>query len=255
MITLQFQGNLVELLPKKFQRLDCVRVELSRKSSVKDVIESYGIPHPEVEKILADGRDVDFEFAICGNEKIDVFPISADSDFSKTSLLRNESIAEPRFLIDVNVGKLASKLRFLGFDTFFDPNLGDETLAAISSCQRRILLTKDRNLLKRKIVTFGHLVRAGKPKDQLLEVVRLFRLKEKINPFTRCLQCNGLLAAVTKREILHLLEPLTKKYFDVFYQCPCCRKIYWPGSHRDRMEIELQTILGREENQEQENDD
>lgn len=242
-IVINFHGNLPEILPKKLIDDNPVTLFLNRTTSVKDLIESCNIPHPEVETICFNRIEVNWDFLINQNGLIDVYPISPQTNFYQPSLLRPIPLKSYRFIVDINIAKLAVKLRQLGYDTLLPRNSDDGVLAAISACQRRILLTRDIGLLKRKIVEFGHLVRALKPDEQLVEVVRLFRLKEKMNPNSRCLLCNGILAAIAKKEIEHLLEPLTKKYYNNFTRCQDCGKIYWSGSHRKKMDDIMQKVL------------
>lgn len=242
MVTLHFQGNLADL-PCRSVKGPVVSLPLLRRTSIKDLIESFDVPHPEVETIVVNGLHVNFQYIVEENDEINVFPISARSNFFRPSTLRPIPLNEIRFVVDVNVAKLAPKLRQLGFDTLFSHDYDDRRLAAIAHCQRRILLTRDCNLLKRKIIEFGHLVRAGQPNEQLVEVIKLFGLKNKIKPYSRCFQCNGLLKPVAKEDILPLLEPLTRKYYDTFHRCADCRKIYWSGSHRENMDAVLKEIL------------
>jgi hypothetical protein len=242
MVTLHFHGNLAEL-PCRSTTNPLVTLPLTRRTSIKDLIESLDVPHPEVAVLLVNDREVDFHYQVADHDKIDVFPNSVPDDFFNPTILRPFPLTAIRFIVDVNVAKLAVKLRQLGFDALFSHGYGDERLAAIAHCQRRILLTRDCNLLKRKVVEFGHLVRAAKPNEQMVEVIKLFGLKDKIRPYSRCFQCNGLLQPVAKEEILHLLEPLTRKYYDTFHRCADCRKIYWSGSHREHMDEVLQEIL------------
>ncbi|MEW6518790.1 MAG: Mut7-C RNAse domain-containing protein [Thermodesulfobacteriota bacterium] len=243
MVTINFHGVLVDLLSRKSADGPVVSFPLERRTSIKDLIESWGIPHPEVDKIIVAGQEVDFAYIVEDGILIEVFPISAQSDFGRPSLLRPTPLDSPRFVVDVNVAKLAAKLRQLGFDTLLPRNCDDNVLAAIAGCQRRILLTRDCNLLKRKIVEFGHLVRAESPNEQLAEVIKLFGLKDKIKPYSRCFQCNGLLMPVAKADVLPYLEPLTRKYYHTFHRCLDCRKIYWSGSHREKMDKILREIL------------
>ena len=243
MVTLHFQGNLADL-PCRSVTIPAVSFALARRTSIKDLIESFDVPHPEVESLVVNGQEVNFQYLVEENDEIEIFPISSHSDFFRPSILRPIPLAEMRFVVDVNVAKLAAKLRQLGFDSLFSHSYDDGVLAAVAHGQRRILLTRDCNLLKRKIVEFGHLVRAGQPNEQLVEVIKLYGLKNKIRPYSRCFQCNGLLQPVAKEEILHLLEPLTRKYYDTFHRCANCRKIYWPGSHREHMDEVLKEILG-----------
>jgi len=206
------------------------------------LVESCNIPHPEVEKIFFNGIEVNWNFLIDQKGSIDVYPISPQTNFYKSSLLRPIPLNSCRFVVDINIATLAAKLRQLGYDTLLPRNSDDSVLAAISACQRRILLTRDIGLLKRKIIEFGHIVRAIKSDEQLVEVVRLFRLKDKMNPYSRCIVCNGILVTIAKKEIEHLLEPLTKKYYNNFTRCQDCGKIYWSGSHRKNMDEILEKI-------------
>lgn len=244
MIAINFHGELADLLSGKSENGPVISCNLERRTSIKDLIESFGIPHPEIEKIAVNGKEVDFAYIVENNSiQIDVFPISAQSNFFTPSLLRPNPLVSHRFVVDVNVAKLASKLRQLGFDALLPRDCDDTGIAVIAGGQRRILLTRDCNLLKRKIVEFGHLVRAESPNDQLVEIIKLFGLKDKIKPYSRCFQCNGLLDPVAKEDILPFLEPLTKKYYNVFHRCIDCKKIYWSGSHREKMDEILQEIL------------
>jgi uncharacterized protein with PIN domain len=133
------------------------------------------------------------------------------------------------------LGKLARYLRLLGFDTVSNGDWSDADLVVIAGDDRRTLLTKDRPLLKRSAVTHGYLVRSIQPFDQLLEVVRRFGLLDRMEPFARCMECNGVIHAVAKSDIDHLLEPLTRRYFNEFRQCSECERVFWRGSHHGRL--------------------
>lgn len=164
-----------------------------------------------------------------------VYPLRAPMDVLTATLLRPDPLTGITFAVDMNVGKLATLLRMAGFDTFYKNTISDLELAEVATQQKRILLSKDKDLLKRKTVVFGYLVREVYPKKQLGEVIHLFGLRDQVKPLTRCLNCNAPLHAVGKQQILDQLEPLTKKYYNDFRRCPLCNKIYWPGSHRDNM--------------------
>ncbi len=146
-------------------------------------------------------------------------------------------------MVDVNVAKLGSLLRMAGIDTAYPANLSDADIAAVAEQQGRILLSRDRGLLKHKIIIHGHLVRSQLPGEQLAEVVHLYGLRDLLQPFSRCMLCNSLLVHVEKATILDRLEPLTIKYYQVFYLCPSCDKIYWSGSHKEGMNRLLATWL------------
>ena len=139
------------------------------------------------------------------------------------------------FVLDTHLGRLAAYLRMLGFDSVYRNDCRDEELAHISADQQRTLLSRDRGLLKRSLVTRGYLVREPQPREQLLEVLRRFNLSGSVAPFRRCLACNTLLQAVPKDLISHRLPPETRKHYDEFHICPECNRLYWKGSHYQRM--------------------
>ena len=138
--------------------------------------------------------------------------------------------------MDVHLGKLSNYLRLLGFDTWYRSNCDDQELARISDSEQRILLTRDRGLLKRSIVTYGYWVRAIQPIQQTQEILRRFALKSKIQPFSRCLQCNGEIVSVDGDEVFDHLPAQTRKHYNEFYLCRKCQKIYWKGSHYERLQ-------------------
>ena len=143
----------------------------------------------------------------------------------------------------MHLGKLAVYLRWLGFDTLYRNDYADEELARISVEEKRILLTRDRNLLKRRIITHGYFVRATDPKQQIAEVLNHFDLFDKIRPFQRCLRCNQPLRPVEKAIILERLEPLTHQYYNEFHICDACDQIYWRGSHYEHMQHFLTNLI------------
>jgi hypothetical protein len=203
--------------------------------SVKDVIESYGVPHTEVEVILANGQSVDFGYQVVDGDRISVYPVFESFDVSPLVRVRPQPMREVRFVLDVHLGTLARRLRLLGFDCHYRRDASDDDLVTISTTQRRILLTRDLGLLKRKVITHGTFVRATDPREQVREIVRRFQLAERIAPFTRCLACNGPLEAVAKGDVEQRLPPMTRRLYDEFSRCRDCHKIYWRGAHHERL--------------------
>ena len=209
-----------------------VTVAVDDAPSVKDRIEACGVPHTEVDLILVGGTRVGFAYQLAPGDAVSVYPVFRSLDVAGG--LRPD--AEPgRFVVDVNLGKLAKHLRLLGFDAVSDGRLDDGDLAEISAAESRTLLTKDRNLLKRAIVVHGYLVRSLWPMDQLVEVVRRFGLADLMQPFARCIECNGVIERVAKAEIEDQLAPLTRQHFDEFRRCRGCGRIFWRGSHFERL--------------------
>ena len=203
--------------------------------SVKDMIESMGVPHTEVDLILANGEPVDFAYLVRDGDKISVYPTFQSLDISPVLRLRPQPIREFRFVADAHLGRLAAYLRMVGFDTLYRRDYRDEEVAKLSANERRILLTRDRGLLKRNIVSRGYCLRETNSARQLVEVLQRFDLIQLIAPFRRCIHCNALLRPVAKESIVDRLLPETKQYYDEFFLCPECDRIYWKGSHYRRM--------------------
>ena len=233
--TITFGGWLGELVGRRRANASTIRYPVERRASVKDVVEALGVPHTEVGRLMANGGEVDFSHLLAPGDEVTVEPLVPPVDVTTATRLRPEALPRVRFLIDHNVAKLAARLRMAGFDTLFNPEWHDEELAQESHRQECVLLTRDVQLLKRKAVEHGHLVREERPTRQLAEILHFYGLNEAVRPFGRCLRCNTPLTEVAKAEILHHLEPLTKKYYHSFRRCPGCAKIYWAGSHHAKM--------------------
>ncbi|MBD0322218.1 MAG: Mut7-C ubiquitin/RNAse domain-containing protein [Aldersonia sp.] len=212
-----------------------VRRPVRPHQTVKDIVEAMGIPHTEIDLILVDGTPVDFSHRPRPGGRVAVYPMFEALDISPIERLRPAPLRDPRFLVDVNVGRLAGLLRLLGFDATFLPDLEDAALAETSAREQRILLTRDRGLLARRAVTHGLYVRADRPREQVVEVVRRLDLEARLAPFTRCLRCNGILEEVAKSDVEEALEPLTRQYYEEFRRCTGCGRIYWAGSHHQRL--------------------
>jgi uncharacterized protein with PIN domain len=213
--------------------------------SVKDQIEACGVPHTEVDLVLANGASVDFAYRLQDGDRISVYPVFESLDIAGVTRVRPEPLRKMRFVVDINLGKLARYLRLLGLDTITDGTADDAELVDMSVAQHRVLLTKDRPLLKRAAVTHGYLVRNIEPEEQIIEVVRRFDLAGLIDPFARCMECNGVIEPVAKADIEQRLEPLTKRYFSEFRRCPDCDRIFWRGSHYERLEALVDRIRAR----------
>lgn len=220
-----------------------VNYPLTRSASVKDIIESLGVPHTEVGEIRFNGQVIDFAFVPDAPGNLTVHGIDPPFDVRTPSLLRPEPLDRVRFIADVNVLKLGRLLILLGFDVACSSSFTDEQIADLSESESRIVLTRDTTLLKRKKIVFARRIRANLPYDQVVEVMDFFGLRDHTAFFSRCTRCNQPLVKVAKTDIFHLLEPKTKKYFFDFFQCPECGNVFWKGSHYDAM-TEKFTSLG-----------
>ena len=244
-IYIRFHQELNDFLPEDQRNIDFSH-ELKENRSVKDLVESIGVPHTEVDIIIVNGESVDFNYQVKAGDQISQYPptknIAAElKNISALIHCQPEALAIPRFVLDVHLGRLAAYLRMVGFDSLYRNDYDDPTLANISADEQRILLTCDRLLLMRNQVTRGYFVRSRQPKQQLLEVITRFDLFDSQKPFTRCMHCNGITQPVDKQEIESHLLPETKKYYDEFFQCQSCNKIYWKGSHY----LKMQKLINR----------
>ena len=229
----RFYEELNDFLPPTQRKVEFEHRH-DRRASIKDMIESLGVPHPEIELILVNGRSVDFSHIVGDGEHISVYPVFECLDVSPLIRLRPEPLRKPGFIVDCNLGRLARYLRLLGFDCLYRNDYQDTEVAMISHQQHRIVLTRDRKLLQYKVIDHGLFIRSTSPKDQVREVLRRLDLYSLVRPFTRCTRCNGSLRPVSKESVDSLLQPGTRRYYDVFRQCPDCNQVYWQGSHHAR---------------------
>src|SRR6185295_18498704 len=211
-VQLRFYEELNDFLAPQRRKVTFTH-ELTRRTSVKDLIESFGVPHTEVEIILANGESVDFSYIVQPGDHISVYPMFESLDVTPLIRLRDKPLRDPRFVIDANLGRLARYLRLLGFDVIYRNNFTDREVAQIAQQEHRIVLTRDRALLQHKIITHGYFVRADKPREQVREILARLQLHSVLHPFTRCLRCNGELEDVDKEAVLGQLEPKTRKYY------------------------------------------
>lgn len=241
-VRLCFRGDLDFFLRSK-ARSRTVERSLIEKTSVKDVIESCGVPHPEVDTILVDGQAVGFDHTVTNDVEIGVFPIGNQSTNSTDKHLQASQLC--LFVADGHLGSLCRHLRLLGFDVVYDRNANDHELLDLMAHENRALLTRDRRLLMRGIVQHGYCPRSQNAEDQTIEVVRRFNLLDLIAPFTRCLRCNARLEHAAKADVLEELKALTRIYYDEFRRCPGCGQIYWAGSHFEKLKKRIEKIQGR----------
>ena len=241
-VRLDFHGDL-NFFVGSTRRGGTVQRFLGEKTSVKDVIESCGVPHPEVDLILVNGRAVGFDYGLEHTAEVEVFPVHAQPPYLKENRL--QATRNKRFVIDGHLGKLARNLRLLGFDVAYDRQAQDRQLLQVMASENRALLTRDRRLLMHSVVRHGYCPRSQNADAQTIEVIRRFELFGAIAPFTRCLRCNALLEKVAKGDVMQKLEPLTKVYYEKFGRCTGCGQIYWAGSHFSKLQKRLEAIRAR----------
>jgi uncharacterized protein len=238
-IRLCFHGDLKVFLGSKAGDTVIER-RLIEKSSIKDVIESCGVPHPEVDLILVDKQAVGFDHTLANDAEVEVCSVHNRGTVRTDKELQTIDIA--RFVTDGHLGGLTRNLRLLGFDVAYSQNADDRQLLELMSRENRALLTRDRRLLMHAVVQNGYWPRSQNPNEQTIEIIRRFNLSESIAPFTRCLRCNAVLEEAPKADIIDKLEPLTKIYYNQFRRCPGCKQIYWPGSHFPKLQKRIEEI-------------
>jgi uncharacterized protein with PIN domain len=233
-VTLRFYEELNDFLPisKRKKRFEHSFID---RTSVKDMIESLGVPHTEIDLILVNGKSVNFSYIVNNGDDISVYPVFESLDITNLQRLRAKPLRKPKFVLDVHLGTLAKYMRILGFDTLYKNNYKDEEIVRISLKEKRAILTRDRGILKRSEVTHGYWIRGSKTDEQLIEVIKRFDLKEQIIELSRCLLCNSLLRKIPKEKIIDRLPQKVKEFQNEFYYCENCDKIFWKGGHYTRM--------------------
>ena len=234
-VSIRFYAELNDHLPED-QQYRTLEKPLQIATTAKDFIESFGVPHTEVDLILVNGASAGFGRLVQPGDRVSVYPVFESFDITSELRVRPEALRETKFVLDVHLGKLAAYLRMLGFDARYQSCFTDDELANISVEERRVLLTRDRGLLKRGRVTHGYWLRQTDSRRQVAEVLDRFDLARNIRPFTRCMACNGMLEDVEKDTVLDEIPPLAAELHDSFRQCRRCGRVYWKGSPYRRME-------------------
>ncbi|NOJ80564.1 Mut7-C ubiquitin/RNAse domain-containing protein [Myxococcus xanthus] len=232
-VTMRFHGALNDFLSPA-HRHQTFSHALRGRPSVKDLIESLGPPHPEVDVVRVDGEAVDFSRRVQPGACVEVYPASMDE---APGVRVGPPLQDtPRFVLDVGLGRLVGFLRMLGFDALWRNDFADDTLARLSHDEDRILLSRDIGVLKRGEVLRGYFPRSTDPAEQLVEVVRRYGLTSRMHPFSRCVACNAALTSAEPSEVAGRIPERVAERHSRFQQCPDCRRVYWAGTHHQRMQ-------------------
>jgi hypothetical protein len=228
----RFYAELNELLPWKVRQRDTAHL-FRPPASLKDRIEAQGIPHTEVDLILVNGQPAGFDRRLQDGDRVSVYPFLAKGP---SPLPLRPPYPRGRFILDQHLARLAAYLRLLGLDTLHWARAEDATLARIAVAEERILLTRDKGLLMRKVVVHGGFVRARAPREQVLEVLHRFGAPERLAPFSRCLVCNAPLRDADPAAVRDRLPAGTRGVYHRFWSCPSCARVFWEGPHVRRMQ-------------------
>jgi uncharacterized protein with PIN domain/molybdopterin converting factor small subunit len=241
MATFRFYEELNDfLLPERRKRqFDCI---CARAATTKHMIEALGVPHTEVELVLVNGESVGFERLLDDGDRVAVFPKFESLDITPLLRVRDHPLRIMHFIADAHLGGLANLLRMAGFDTLYDNGFQDDQIADIAAREGRIVLTRDRDLLKRRVITHGCYVRALKSTQQFREIVGRLELAGSMQPFTLCLHCNAPLRATDKALVQDRLPPRVSELHERFSTCDVCRRVFWEGSHWRQMRALLDQV-------------
>jgi hypothetical protein len=230
----RFYAELNDFLPRG-RRHVAFEHAVAQRTAVKDAVESLGVPHTEIDLILANGNSVDFSYQVREGDRISVYPVFEAIDIAPLTRLRPEPLRHIRFVLDAHLGQLARYLRLAGFDALYRRDFADDELALVAGREHRILLTRDQGLLKRRLVTRGFWLRETDPRRQFVDLLRRFDLTRLVQPFTRCLTCNEPLIDVSSEAVRDRLPPRVRQQQTQFRVCRGCTRVYWKGSHYDAM--------------------
>lgn len=242
--TFRFYEELNDFLApdRRKRQFDCV---CARAATTKHMIEALGVPHTEVELILVNGESVGFDRLLRDGDRIAVYPKCETLDITPLLRVRAYPLRVTRFVADTHLGGLARLLRMAGFDTLYDNAFRDDEIAAISASEERIVLTRDRALLMRREITHGCYVHAIKAAQQIREVFERIDLASSARPFTLCVHCNAPLRVSDKELVQHEVPSRVYDAYASFNTCDACGRVYWEGTHWERMRTLLEGILPR----------
>jgi uncharacterized protein len=207
-----------------------VRVACDGVSTLGHVVESLGVPLPEVGSLAVNGAPATSGYRLVGGDAAEAVAVR-----------RPQPLPSPRFILDVHLGTLARRLRLVGVDAAYANDMYDDALIERANAGQRVLLTQDRGLLRRRRLWLGAYVRGARPDDQLRDV--LDRFAPPLAPWTRCTACNGLLAPARKADVEPRLQPGTRRTYQSFSRCPACGRVYWRGAHSKRLEAVVDSAL------------
>lgn len=240
--TFRFYEELNDFLAPQWRRREFA-CPCARAATTKHMIEALGVPHTEVELVLVNGESVGFDRLLEDGDRVAVFPKFEMLDVTPMLRVREHPLRATRFIADAHLGGLAHLLRMAGFDTLYDNNFQDSEIEITAASEGRIILTRDRELLKRRTITHGCYVHALKPPEQFREIFDRLDLARSVQPFTLCLECNAPLHPIEKAQVLTRIPPSVRERFERFSTCDICHRVFWEGSHWERMRALLDACL------------
>lgn len=234
-ISVRCYGELNDNLPKEHRYISLLH-RIESNIAVKEFAFKLGISFDRIDLVLANGISVDSAYPLKDNDHICFFPVSESFDISSITKVHEHPLRQPKFVLDVHLGKLANHLRMLGFDTLYRDDYIDDILCQISLQENRTLLSKDKSLIETESLTHAYLVKNKEPRLQLIEVLNRFQLFTLTAPFTRCIECNSMLQRIDMGRILSRIPARVKEWCSEYQWCSACDRVYWKGSHYKKMQ-------------------
>jgi len=241
-VSIRCYAELNDFLPPN-QGSITFHLSLPPDTALKDIADKIGIPFDLIDLVLVNNKPVGLSHHLEENDRIALYPVFENFDISSVTKVRDHPLRQPKFILDVHLGKLANHLRMFGFDTLYQNNWTKESLITISRNDNRILLSRSKSLLDIESLTHGYLIINTDPHSQLVEVLEWFDLYNLASPFTRCIECNSKLQLVEKEAILSRIPQKVKNWCNEYQRCPSCDRIYWKGSHYQHMIAFVQNTL------------
>jgi len=154
---------------------------------------------------------------------------------------------EMKFIVDHNVGKLAKWLRIMGYDAWFFEGSSDSQMIATALAENRVILTRDTQIMRRRLVTSGQLkailIQSDEPERQIRQVIDILKLDCQFQPFSICLECNQPLVERSREQVKDLVPPYVFQTKSQYMECPACHRIYWRGTHWQAMTKNLKKFI------------
>jgi uncharacterized protein with PIN domain len=241
----RFYEELNDFLPPE-KKKQPFAYHFSGMPAIKDAIEAEGVPHTEIDLILVNGTSVGFDYRLQHGDRVSVYPVFESLDIAPIIHLRAKPLRETTFILDVHLGKLARLLRMLGFDALYSNEYHDAEIIERAIRDKRIILTRDRGILKTKVVTHGYWIRSAVAREQVYEVLKRFDGFSQVRPFHRCIPCNGVIERIDTSIIISRIPPKTAQYYDEFSQCSTCKQVYWKGPHYQKMYAFIQELMAHQ---------
>lgn len=245
-ILFRFYAELNEHLSPERRQHDFTHA-VAEGTTVGEAITTLGIPENQIELLLVNGESAGVSHVLKEGDRVSVYPVFDAMDVGSVTKMEARPARRTRFVLDVHLGKLAHHLRMLGFDAAYRNNFTPAEMVRIASAEDRILLSKSKGLVEHPSLTASYRVQSSDPREQLLEVLRRFDLVSLVNPFTRCLHCNAPVDPIPKSDVLDLLPEKSRATYNEFTTCPSCGRVYWKGSHVERMRKYMEEVLGEVE--------